>query len=135
MSAKHFTKSLSDVQARIQATVDRLDAQLERNGGPWLLGASFCRADVVAVAQLQWVQRCNEYGAAPVVLPEGVRAYLARARERPSFQAAIGQHGEAAFALTMIRDKNAAAGRLLGGLGLAAAVCGAAVVIRRAGAS
>lgn len=133
--AKHFTKALPDVQARIQAAVDGLDAQLSRSGGPWLLGAAFCRVDAVAVAHLQWVERCNEYGAAPIALPEGMRAYLAHARERQSFRAAIGQHGDAAFVLTMIRDKNAAAGWLLGGLGLAAAVCGVAVVARRAGAS
>jgi hypothetical protein len=118
MSKKHFSKSIWDVQRNIQRVVDWLEAQRHKSGGPWLLGNEFGRADAVATAYLQWLTRCNEYNAAPIVLPEGLLAYLNRAKARASFQEALGQYGEDAFVLTTMKRKNRAAGRVLGAIAL-----------------
>jgi len=118
MSKKHFSKSIWDVQRNIQRVVDWLEAQRHKSGGPWLLGNEFGRADAVATAYLQWLTRCNEYNAAPIVLPEGLLAYLDRAKARASFQEALGQYGEDAFVLTTMKRKNRAAGRVLGAIAL-----------------
>lgn len=129
MSKKHFTKRIEDVQGNVQATVDWLERRRTQSGGPWLLGGSFGRADAVASAYLQWVDRCNAYKAAPVAIPPGLAEYLVAARSRPSFHAAIGQHGKDAFVLTMFDAKNRLAGRVLGSLlllalgGAAARIC------------
>jgi len=114
LSKKHFSKSLAQVQANIQVVVDWLEEKRLKSRGPWLLGSGFGRADAVSCAFLQWILRCNEYGAAPIAVPEGMLDLLDRARSRPAFQRAIGQFGEDAFVLTMIRQKNRLAGRVLG---------------------
>lgn len=128
MSKKHFTKSITDVQHNIQRVVESLEKRRILSGGPWLLGASFGRADAVACAYLQWIVRCNAYGAAPITIPEGMLEYLARAQARPSFQVAIGQHGKDAFVLTMFESKQRFAGRVLASLALLC-LCGPAAYL------
>ncbi|ALV04915.1 glutathione S-transferase C-terminal domain-containing protein [Roseateles depolymerans] len=62
-----------------------LDAQLDRSGGPWVLGATFTLADVVlGLATHRW-------RAAPIAHAElpAVQAYYERLCERPGFV----QHG------------------------------------------
>ena len=118
MSQKHFSKSLPQVQANLQDVVDWLEER--RRPGPWLLGPDFGRVDAVACAFLQWILRCNESGAAPVAVPEGLRDLLRRAARRRSFHEAIGQYGEDAFVLTMLRERNRLAGRMLGVLAVLA---------------
>mmetsp|Transcript_3859 Transcript_3859/g.8808 ORF Transcript_3859/g.8808 Transcript_3859/m.8808 type:complete len:105 (+) Transcript_3859:268-582(+) len=68
MSRKHFAKSIVDVQCNIQIVVDDLEHERGANGGPWLLGNNFGCVDVVACSCLQWIVRCNEYGAAPIAI-------------------------------------------------------------------
>jgi hypothetical protein len=76
----------------------------------------FSRVDTVTCVYLQWIIRCNEYGG-NIVIPNGLLLYLSRARKKSSsFQQAIGQYGEDAFVLTMIRKKNCDVGRVIIGL-------------------
>ena len=124
MSKKHFSKSITQVQANLQSVVDWLEAKRQKGRGPWLLGSGFGRADAVAVAFLQWISRCNEYGAAPVEIPAGLLDFLERAKARPSYQQALGQYGEDAFVLTMIRKANGRAGCMLCSLALLAVGAG-----------
>ncbi|CAB9510045.1 Ganglioside-induced differentiation-associated protein 1 [Seminavis robusta] len=114
MSQKHFSKDIGDVQKRIQAVVDWLEDERTRNGGEWLLGDQFGRADAVTTVYLNWIVHCNDVGAAPIAIPKGLLKYLEKAKARKGFEEAIGQYGDDAFVLTMIRQKNRKAGRVLG---------------------
>lgn len=128
MSKKHFSKNIGDVQRKIQAVVDWLEKERIRNGGEWLLGDQFGRADAVTTAYLNWIDHCNKVGAAPIIIPKGLLKYLEKAKARKSFENAIGQYGEDAFVLTMIRRKNRTVGRILG----AVSVIGIVLIARKA---
>lgn len=106
LSNKHFSKRIEDVAHHVGEVVSFLERTLLQNGGFWLLGLEFGRADAVATAWLQWVVRCNEYGAAPVVIPQSLQDYLERARARPAYQRAIGQYGKDAFVLHTFTKKS-----------------------------
>jgi len=113
VSKKHFSKEIGDVASRLAETMGLLERAMARSPGPWLLGSQFGRADAVAVVWLQWVARCNEYGAAPVAMPQALARYLERAKERPAYQKALGQYGRDAFVLHMIARKNRVIGSIL----------------------
>ncbi len=80
-------------RAHMHEHLDRLEAQLEASGGPWILGDAFSLADV------SWVvifERLVEADGVRVFLGEGKRpavtAYWDRLRERPSYRQAITDH-------------------------------------------
>lgn len=74
--------------------LDDLEAQLEKSGGPWILGAAFGLADV------SWavvVERLREADSLHVFLGDGrrpaVTAWWERIQARPSYREAIEKHG------------------------------------------
>jgi glutathione S-transferase len=74
--------------------LDALESQLERTDGPWIVGESFTLADV------SWIpifDRLLEADSLHCFLGGGKRpattAYWERLRKRPSYEAAIVQHG------------------------------------------
>jgi glutathione S-transferase len=79
------------------AHLDALEATLRACGGPWVLGDAFSLADVSWVPILE---RLAEADMSHVFLGDGqrpaVRAYWARLRARPSYEAAIGTHAHPA---------------------------------------
>jgi len=82
-----------DLCARaMQTHLDALEEQLEKSGGPWILGEPFTLADV------SWVvifERLVEGDVLSLFLAgrPGVAAYWERLRARPSYASAISDHG------------------------------------------
>ncbi len=76
------------------AHLDELEQQLEKPGGPWIVGESFTLADVSWVVI---VERLREADSLHVFLGNGKRpavtAWWDRIRERPSYKIAILDHG------------------------------------------
>ena len=74
--------------------LDELDARLEKNGGPWIMGKQFTLADV---GWLVILERIRQASAESVFLDESERprvaAYWERLKARPSYQQAILDHG------------------------------------------
>lgn len=74
--------------------LDELDARLERNGGPWIMGKQFTLADV---GWLVILERIGQASAENVFLDASERpqvaAYWERLKARPSYQRAILDHG------------------------------------------
>lgn len=74
--------------------LDGLEARLEKTGGPWIGGETFTLADVswaVILERLREADSLHVYtgdGSRP-----GVTAWWERIRARPSYRAAIVQHG------------------------------------------
>jgi len=73
--------------------LDALEEQLEKTGGPWILGGAFSLAD------LSWLvvfERLRQVDALHVFMGEGLRprcaAYWAALQARPSYRAAILEH-------------------------------------------
>lgn len=73
--------------------LDALEAELERSGGPWLLGRDYSLADVGMVVIFE---RMLEADCLERFLGAGchskVRDYWERLRQRPSYQQALAQH-------------------------------------------
>ncbi len=78
----------------MNAHLDDLDAQLEKSGGPWILGEMFTLADVGWVVI---VERLREADSLHVFLGGGrrpaVTAWWERIKARPSYRTAIEEHG------------------------------------------
>jgi glutathione S-transferase len=72
-------------QARVDAMLDQLEAQLAASGGPWLLGASFSAADAYALMLCRWTRGF----ARPARSLPRLGAYLSRVLERPAVQRAL----------------------------------------------
>ncbi|MCZ6463140.1 MAG: glutathione S-transferase family protein [Proteobacteria bacterium] len=74
--------------------LDALEEQLEKTGGPWILGDGFTLADVSWAVILERLREGDSLhvftggGARP-----GVTAYWERLQARPSYRAAIVDHG------------------------------------------
>ncbi len=79
--------------------LDALEAQLEKSGGPWILGETFSLADV---SWLVIFQRLAQVDAVHVFLGEGRRpactVYWHRLQARPSFREAILEHSHPTIA-------------------------------------
>jgi glutathione S-transferase len=77
-----------------EAHLDALEAQLQATGGPWILGEGFSLADV---SWLVIFERLVQVDALEAFVRRDLRprchAYWLRLRERPSYRAAILQHG------------------------------------------
>lgn len=74
--------------------LDELEEQLERTGGPWILGEMFTLADVSWVVI---VERLREADSLHVFLGDGKRpavtGWWERIKARPSYRIAIEEHG------------------------------------------
>jgi glutathione S-transferase len=79
--------------------LDALEEQLEKTGGPWILGESFTLADV---SWLVIFERLVQADCLPVFVGEGRRpacdAYWRRLTARPSYRAAILEHSHPTIA-------------------------------------
>lgn len=86
-------KILARSRAQMNVHLDALEAQLERSGGPWILGAQFTLADVSwlvifeRLRQVDWEHVFLDGGRHPACA-----AYWDRLRERDSYREAILEH-------------------------------------------
>jgi glutathione S-transferase len=83
-------QALAVGRKHVNAHLDALETQLEKSGGPWILGETFSLADV------SWMvifERLRQVDNEHVFLGGGLRpactAYWDRLKERPSYAAAI----------------------------------------------
>jgi glutathione S-transferase len=67
-------------EARIGAMLDQLDAELERHGAPWLLGADYSAVDPYALMLCRWTRGF----ARPARSLPHLGPYLQRVLERPA---------------------------------------------------
>ena len=88
-----FMKIVARSRDHMNEHLDRLEAQLQRSGGPWILGETFSLADV------SWVvifERLLESDYLHVFLDVGQRpavsAYWDALRARPSYRQALSEH-------------------------------------------
>ena len=91
--------------------LDALEEQLQKKGGPWILGGSYSLADV------SWTvifDRLREADSIHVFLGDGKRpavtAYWERLRKRPSYRQAILEHGHTTieYGTARLREAKAA---------------------------
>lgn len=82
---------------QLRTHLDALEAQLEKEGGPWILG------DVYSLADVSWLvvfERLRQTDMEAVFLGRGRRphttAYWSRLRARPAYRAAILDHAHPA---------------------------------------
>ncbi|MEZ5976713.1 MAG: glutathione S-transferase family protein [Planctomycetota bacterium] len=76
-------------ERRVAGMLDQLDAELARTGGPWLLGARFTSADLVALMLGRWTRN----HARPARSLPHLGPYLRRVLERPAVQRTFEQEG------------------------------------------
>jgi glutathione S-transferase len=76
-------------EARVGALLDQLDAELERHGGPWLLGTSFSAVDAFALTLCRWTRGFTR----PARMLPQLGPYLARALARPATQRVFEREG------------------------------------------
>ena len=72
-------------EARIAPMLDQLEAQLQSNGGPWLLGEEYSAADCMVFVLCTWTRNLQR----PANSLPALGAYLARMRRRPAVQRAV----------------------------------------------
>lgn len=81
--------SQEDVAAsldELKRTVERMEAALEREGGPWLMGPDYTLADIVVTPS---IDRMNDLGLSAIWAKRPrVTAWYARMQARPAFQKA-----------------------------------------------
>jgi len=104
-------KAIARSHRQMRAHLDALEQQLQKSGGPWILGSVFSLADV---SWLVIFQRLVQVDSLDVFLGEGRRpacaAYWARLRERPSYRRAILDHAHPAieYGTRRLREAKAA---------------------------
>lgn len=76
-------------EARIDALVDLLEAELASHGGPWLLGESFSAVDLYALMLCRWTRGF----ARPARSLPALGPYLQRVLARPAVQRAYATEG------------------------------------------
>ena len=76
-------------EAKVGAMLDQLEAELERHGGPWLLGEAFSALDPYVLMLCRWTRG---FGRPARSLP-ALGAYLQRMLARPAVQRAYAQEG------------------------------------------
>ena len=64
MGRKGFPqKDMDDAMARLRRTYERMDAEIEKSGGPWLLGSEISLADVMAMPAVVRMADLGQDGA------------------------------------------------------------------------
>ena len=82
----------SHAETKIGALLDQIEAELERHGGPYLLGETFSAVDLYALMLCRWTRG---FGRPARSLPH-LGAYLQRLLARPAVQRVFEQEGLAA---------------------------------------
>ena len=82
----------SHAQTKVGALLDQIEAELERHGGPYLLGETFSAVDLYALMLCRWTRG---FGRPARSLPQ-LGAYLQRLLARPAVQRVFEQEGLAA---------------------------------------
>ncbi len=70
-------------QERVGVLLDQLDAELARQGGPWLLGDDYSAVDGYSLMLCRWTRN---FSAAPARERQHLGAHMARVMERPAVQ-------------------------------------------------
>jgi len=80
-------------RAAMHEHLDAFEKQLSRSGGPWILGEQFTLADVGFMAIFERLREADwiDYFLGNEQRPQ-VSAYWKRLQQRPSYQAALGNH-------------------------------------------
>ena len=103
-------KILARSRRQMGAHFDVLEEQLEKSGGPWILGEAFTLADV---GFLVIFERLAQADVEHVFLGEGKRpactAYWHALKQRPSYREAILEHGHELIAYGTDRIRKAKA--------------------------
>lgn len=79
-------------EGRTGALLDLLEAELQRHGGPWLLGARYGAVDAYALMLCRWTR----HFAHPARARPALGAYLQRALDRPAVRQVFEREGLAA---------------------------------------
>jgi glutathione S-transferase len=77
-------------QERVAPLLDQLEALLARQGGPWLLGASYSALDPYAFTLCRWTRN---FGAGKARERAHLGPYLQRMSERPAVQRVFAAEG------------------------------------------
>jgi len=76
-------------EGRTGALLDLLEAELQRHGGPWLLGARYSAVDPYALMLCRWTR----HFAHPARARPALGAYLQRVLERPAVRQVFEREG------------------------------------------
>lgn len=76
-------------EGRTGALLDLLEAELQRHGGPWLLGARYGAVDAYALMLCRWTR----HFAHPARARPALGAYLQRVLERPAVRQVFEREG------------------------------------------
>lgn len=79
----------SCAEGRTGALLDLLEAELQRHGGPWLLGARYSAVDAYALMLCRWTR----HFAHPARARPALGAYLQRALDRPAVRQVFEREG------------------------------------------
>lgn len=77
-------------QAKVDALVDQLEAQLASHGGPWFLGRDYTALDAYVFTLCRWTRNFQGRKARDLPL---LGAYLKRMSERPAVQRVFAAEG------------------------------------------
>jgi glutathione S-transferase len=80
-------------QARVGTLVDQIEAQLERQHGPWLLGERYSLADAYGFVMCRWTRGFSGSAAAPARERPAIAAWLQRVLARPAVQRVFADEG------------------------------------------
>ena len=87
LAAKRFSKQeTEEAMDRLQQSIDRVEAALQENGGPWIMGTDFTNADICL---LPTIDRLNDLGYSQMWTEKHPKftAWYEAFKARPSFQA------------------------------------------------
>ena len=79
----------SCAEGRTGALLDLLEAELQRHGGPWLLGARYSAVDAYALMLCRWTR----HFAHPARARPALGAYLQRVLDRPAVRQVFEREG------------------------------------------
>ena len=79
----------SCAEGRTGALLDLLEAELQRHGGPWLLGARYSAVDAYALMLCRWTR----HFAHPARTRPALGAYLQRVLDRPAVRQVFEREG------------------------------------------
>ncbi len=79
----------SCAEGRTGALLDLLEAELQRHGGPWLLGARYSAVDAYALMLCRWTR----HFAHPARARPALGAYLRRVLDRPAVRQVFEREG------------------------------------------
>lgn len=82
----------SCAEGRTGALLDLLEAELQRHGGPWLLGARYSAVDAYALMLCRWTR----HFAHPARVRPALGTYLQRVLDRPAVRQVFEREGLAA---------------------------------------